>query len=352
VTPPLLGIGTPCLASDALHNHTETLMANPKRRSITQMTEEASYRILRQKLPMAWVIHDYKPDYGIDCVVELFDFVDGNTAVAETLGEHIYVQLKASGSVNYSVRRVYSRRNVAKGPLLENRAEFTDVAVASFQLDVSDLMTVELLGPGVPVLLILIDTATERAFFVCLNDYLEKIIQPEDPGFATKDSKLIHIPVQNELLPNEPFLTPLRVYGKRAKMYGAFNRFAFQHKEIQRRRGKALVAESRTSSDDLEMIRVFAEKSLRQDIWRGHDFWAPIGDSQHELEDVRDSLAAGIEPDGLELFKEFCDEYVWRRLVNLGSMYEELVREWYLPTVLAQMTSYPTAVFPTKRADL
>lgn len=322
-------------------------MPNPKRRSINQVTEDISVRILRQKLPDSWVVHDYKPDYGIDCVIELFEYVPDEPTVAETLGEHFYVQLKGSQSVQYAVRRAYGRHNVAKGKLQETRSEYSDIPVVNFQLAVSDLLTVELLGPAVPVLLILVDVVAERAFFVCLNDYLEKIIQPEDPDYATKESKQIQIPVQNEILATGHYLVPLRAYSKRAKLYGAFNRFAYQFKEIQRRRGNARVFEPASSEDDLEMIRIFTESSLRQDVWRGHDFWEPMLWSHQDLLDVQTSLLEGIQSDEIELFKRYCDEVVWARLNNLGNMYEELVREWFLPTVFAQMASYPDGSQPT-----
>lgn len=286
-------------------------------------------------------MHEYGPDYGIDCVVELFDYVDDSKEVAETLGEQFFVQLKASDAVEYAVRRAYSRGNVAKGPLTEDKAEYVDIEVANFQLDVADLLTVQLLGPAVPVLLVLVDIRTERAFFVCLNDYLEKVIAPEDPAFAQKGTKLVQIPVQNEILPRNENLVALRVLGKRAKMYAAFSRFAYQKKEIERARGRAQINPRGTPEGDLQMIRLFTESSLRQDVWRAHEYWLPMGDSRKELEDVQRTLAEGIPAEDVERLKEYCDEHVWRRLNNLGSMYEELVREWFLPTMLAQLTSYP-----------
>ena len=316
-------------------------MPTAKRRAFNQIKEEISFRVPRQKLPEAWVIHEYGPDYGIDCVVELFDYVDDSKEIAETLGEHFYVQLKASDSVQYATRRAYPRGNVAKGKLSEDKSEFIDIDVANFQIDISDLLTVELLGPAVPVLLILVDIQTERAFFVCLNDYLEKVVLPEDPLFANKGSKLIQIPIQNEVLPKEANLVSLRAYGKRAKMYGAFTRFAFQKMEIARSRGRAGFNPETSADLDLEMLRVFTQSALRQDIWRAHDFWEPIQWSLRELKDVEQALADGIDPKDLDAFKQYCDDHVWRRLCNLGNMYEELVREWFLPTVLAQLASYP-----------
>lgn len=316
-------------------------MRTVKRRSQNQVKEEISYRILRQKLPEAWVMHEYGPDYGIDCVVELFDYVDDSKEMAETLGEQFFVQLKGSDSVKYTVRRAHPRGNVAKGKLSEDNSEYIDVQVANFQLNVSDLLTVEQLGTAVPVLLILVDIQTERAFFVCLNDYLEKITIPEDRAFEDKDSKVIQIPLQNEIIPREENLVALRAYGKRAKMYGAFTRFAFQRKEIQRARGLARVNHANTDENIIDMLKVFAESSLRQDVWRGHGFWEPMLWSHRELEDVLDAINKGIAPGEMEDFLQNCDDHVWYRLCNLANMYEELVREWFLPTVLAQLTSYP-----------
>jgi hypothetical protein len=202
-------------------------------------------------------------------------------------------------------------------------------------------MTVEQLGPAVPVLLILVDIQTERAFFVCLNDYLEKVILPEDPSFFEKGTKQIQIPIQNEILPRDINLVPLRTYGKRAKMYGAFTRFAFQKRKLKEQEVWPTSIRRHPESHDLEMIRVFTESALRQDVWRGHDFWEPMQWSLNELTDVQQNIATGIEGKDIEAFKQYCDEYVWHRLCNLASMYEELVREWFLPTVLAQLASYP-----------
>ena len=314
-----------------------------KRRAFNQIKEEISYRILRQKLPEAWVIHGYGPDYGIDCVVELFDYVDDDKEIAETLGESFYVQLKASESIEYTTRRVFARGNVAKGMLRENRNEFIDVEIAKFKLNIADLVTVQAMGPAIPVLLILIDIRTERAFFVCLNDYLEKIIVPEDPAYAEKGSKVIDIPIMNEILPREINLVPLRAYGKRAKMYGAFTRFSYQKKEIQRTIGKAFFTPETDRALELDMLRTFADSSLKQDIWQGHDFWEPISWSEKELQGVLTEIKSGISQEDHEAFKQYCDEYVWHRLCNLANMYEELVREWFLPTVLAQLASYPVA---------
>lgn len=158
-----------------------------KRRSISQVKEEISVTVLRKKLPREWVVHSYGADYGIDCVVELFDFIDASESIAETLGENFFVQLKSSDCIEYATRKAYTRGNVAKGCLTENKNDFVEISVAKLQLDISDILTVQSIGIAIPVLLILVDTKTEKAYFVCLNDYIDKVLIPEDPSYSKKD---------------------------------------------------------------------------------------------------------------------------------------------------------------------
>lgn len=187
------------------------------RRSISQVKEDISIRVLREKLPREWVVHSYGADYGIDCVVELFDFIDDSESIAETLGENFFVQLKSSDCIEYCTRKAYARGNVTKGKLTEDKSDFVEIPVAKFKLDISDILTVQSIGIAIPVLLILVDTNTEKAFFICLNDYIDKVLIPEDPNYSKKDSKTIYIPLENEILDDEDALVPLRAYGKRYK---------------------------------------------------------------------------------------------------------------------------------------
>ncbi|EIU3490959.1 MULTISPECIES: DUF4365 domain-containing protein [Pseudomonas] len=313
-----------------------------KRRSINQVKEEISVQVLRERLPEQWVIHDYGADYGIDCVIELFDFVEGDATVAETLGENIFVQLKGSSSINYGTRRAYHRGNVAKGPLAESRDRYDDIPVAKFQLEMSEILTVQAMGVAVPVLLVLVDTTTREAYFVCLNDYIDKVIIPEDPLYYEKGHKTINIPLANKISTHEDSLVPLRAYGKRSKMYGAFGTFHYQQQEIRRARGKMLVEEVRSRESIIAMVKTFTSVALRLDIWKGHEFWQPMGWSHKELSDILENVQSGFAIENFEVLLEYCDVHVWRRLANLSSMYEELVREWFMPTSLAVLCSYPS----------
>lgn len=318
-------------------------MANKKQRSLNQVKEDISVRVFREKLPKEWVVHSYGADYGIDCVVELFDFVDDDKTIAETLGENFFVQLKSSDCIQYVIRKGYGRGNVAKGNLNEDKDESVDIPVVKFQLDMSDILTIQSMGVAIPVLLVLVDTNTEKTYFICLNDYIDKVLIPEDPQYTSKESKTIYIPTYNEIIDRNIALLPLRAYGKRSKMYGAFSLFNYQLKEILRARGKANFPEVISSEQAIEMIRTFVDLSLRQDIWSGFDFWEPIKWSHRELVQLKVDLEKGVSLAESEQFLQYCSEVVWHNLSNLANMYEDLVREWFMPTYLAMLTSYPSS---------
>lgn len=312
-----------------------------KQRSLNQIKEDISIRLLREKLPQEWVIHSYGSDYGIDCVVELFDFFDEQKQTVETLGENFFVQLKASDCIKYINRRVYPRRNVAKGTLIQDKKdEYIDIPVASFKLNMSDIKTVQAIGPAIPILLILVDTESEKIYFVCLNDYIDKVIIPEDSKYIEKKSKTIYIPVQNEIINIKDYLAPLRAYGKRSKMYGAFNLFNYQLKEIHRLQEQANFMPDEPFTTGVNMIETFVEIILNQDIWDSHEFWKPIGWSFEDLIDLRAKIKNGIKEEDYQNFLLYRSEQIWSKLSNLANMYEELVREWFMPTYFAQITSY------------
>lgn len=249
------------------------------------------------------------------------------------------MQLKSSDCIEYCTRKAYARENVAKGNLTQDKSDFVEVPVAKFKLDISDILTVQSIGIAIPILLILVDTNTEKAFFICLNDYIDKVLIPEDSCYSNKDSKTIYIPLENEIMDDEYALVPLRVYGKRSKMYGAFSLFNYQFKEINRLQGKTAVSFPISSNEAMEMINSFIVIALRQDIWSGHEFWVPMVWSHKELLQLQIDIEKGIKPEHYECFLSYCSEVVWHRLTNLSNMYEELVREWFMPTFLATLTS-------------
>lgn len=307
-----------------------------KRRSISQIKEDSSFPVFREVLPAAWVIHQYAPDYGIDYAVELFDFLENDPLMAETLGESFYVQLKSSTCVEYAKKRVFSRQNIERTPPTKKRTDFVDIEVAKFQLETSELATVQAMGSAVPVLLFLVDLTAKRIFFVCLNDYIDKVMIPEDPEYAVKKSKVIDIPLANELTRIPQSCIPLRVFGKRAKMYAAFAKFAYQKNEIDHVLDKAGAVSVSSFQEEIEMLRLFVEAALRLDIWQKHDFWPIVDHYRRELESIGQEISSGIAQEETVGFLKRC-RLLWQGLSVLSNNYEENVREQFLPTYFAEL---------------
>jgi hypothetical protein len=306
-------------------------MARPKRRPIQHIMEDASFRLLRETLPEEWVIRDYRPDYGIDLAVELFKYIDNEHKVAETLGETLFLQLKSIATINIETVRVFSRGNVAKGALNEKKESYLDIDVIKFQLDTTELFTIETMGHGTPVLLVLACLNVRRLFFVCLNDLIDKVIIPEDPDYGEQGTKTLFVPIRNELgtlVGN----TALRFYAKRSKLFAAFNVFEYQRNELHYAYGSPPEAVA-------ALLQHFIRLLDRLDIWDNSVEWGwgLVGWYREQLDNWKIALERyGPAPEVLADAAR-----IWTGLVALSHNYEEICREWFLPTDLSQYLSYP-----------
>ena len=70
-----------------------------KRKSLSHIIDATANEIIRSKLPIYWSIRDYKPDYGIDLAIELFEKSNDGTNNYDTLGEHIFIQVKGTKKI-------------------------------------------------------------------------------------------------------------------------------------------------------------------------------------------------------------------------------------------------------------
>jgi hypothetical protein len=295
--------------------------------------EEKSYSVLRRLLPCEWVIHEYKPDYGIDYAVEIFKAAPSDGAPHmlqyETLGETFYVQLKSTSSCAISSMSVVDRFNVEKTPLKRFEDTRSDIQIIKHSIDSSFLQTVESMGVAVPVVLVLVCIDTGRAFFLCVNDYIDKVLTPEVPRWQEQSSCTLRIPILNEITDSPDSLVPLRFFGKRAKFYAAFSRFAYQ-KEIYEQ------------TDNVAYVRHFIDRLLRYDFWNESSFWAAIDDTYDEILQIDKELKAytWVEEEGRTMMHVKIYR-LWHRLANLNHMFEENCREWFLPTYQGNSSSYP-----------
>lgn len=326
-------------------------------------------RIVRDLLPDHWVIRDYRPDYGIDLAIELFDFLTQEPDQAATLGETVFVQVKSTEAVEVRRLRVYARRNVEKGCLEEDPGRSIEIEVAALQLATSELLTVQAIGSAIPVLLFLVELSTRRIYFLCLNDHVEKVILPEDPDYHERQTRVIHIPLGNCISADRSHShRSVSTYAKRPKLYAAFAKFTYQAHELElavaRYRVAAGVEVQREAARAvMDLVRHFLVVILRYDFWSRIPEWTPIPwayaeltvlqqfisrpDADHDLDGLREYLLnqPGVRRDEafvqswdlastqLEFYLEVLR--IWGRLANLARIYEELVREWFLPTYLS-----------------
>ena len=320
--------------------------------------EDQSLQLVRKSLPKEWAIHDYKPDYGIDIVVEIFEYTKDDPGVAETLGELFFVQVKSIQNTKIEKIKVLSRGNIEKGKRTQREEDVLEIEIIKFNIETNELITVQSMGSGIPVLLFLVSLDLQKVFFVCLNDLIDKVISPEDPGWTDKNSKTISIPVKNEVSNDSLKLVPLCFYAKRTKLYSAFVKFNYQHNELQEYLREIIEeiegitiqkmsfwqtyreTKSHDSSVQLvvDLLLHFIGILKKLDVWIGIGMWAPLLGCYEELIKIENSLRDPAS-DKFEIIKY--SELIWYRLRTLTSNYEELCREWFLPTYLSQYLSYP-----------
>jgi hypothetical protein len=313
-------------------------MARAKQRSGAHLIDQDGQKLLLSKLPKHWVLREYRPDYGLDFTIEVFKSAENSvvgSAGYETLGEHFFIQLKSIAEPKVKQLPIFGRKNVEKSYENLNRADkIADIEIYTFPLETSELVTVERMGIAVPVLLVIADLAAQRCSFVCLNDYIDKILIPRFGDYSVKQSRTIHIPIYNEI-GTEHGLIGLRWYAKRPKLIAAFQRFTYQYSELQR-------AEEEDWSD---LAEVFARKIANYDFWDDIEMCKAIENNAARLQRLIKMGQPGFFKDST--IQEGSDEFerreflkkievfgFWKELSHLPKVYEDIFREWFLPTAL------------------
>lgn len=317
-------------------------MPHNKRRPMQHIMEEQSLLIVRKKLPEEWVLHQYAPDYGIDFVVETFEYINEEYTVAETLGEFFFVQLKSIQVANTEKISVKSRYNVEKSYEYESDTS-AEIEVIKYSLEINEIHTVMSMGIAVPTVLLFVDLSTEDVYFLCLNDYIEKILLPNRKKLQNKASVTIYIPKSNQI--DSPMCqNHLSFLARRSKLFGAFNKFNYQRKELSYNTPPGLI---------LHFISIIKE----YDFWETKVKWPAMEGMYSELLEIESFLQATDETRKNRLQKpgipdKFWDDgresrleiYIkhkvlpfWDKLCNLGNIYEEICKEWFLPTFFWSM---------------
>ena len=246
-------------------------MAHNKRRVKQQIMEEQSLVLVREQLPEEWVIHQYAPDYGIDFVVETFDYIDIEHEKMETLGEFFFVQMKSVKQAEKTSIKVFGRKNVEK--MLEiTEEQFVDIDAIKYSIDVDELHTIMSVGCADPTVLFLADLSDRKIYFVCLNDYIEKILLPRSQKLQNTKSVTIYIPITN-VITSTKVICHLTFLARRSKLFGAFNKFNYQRNELRYQ-----------SSPDI--ILQFVSIIKKYDFWETKVVWPALEGMYNDLLEI------------------------------------------------------------------
>ncbi len=318
-----------------------------KTRALAHIQGESGVNIVRSHLPESWVVREYTPDYGIDLNVELCEPFGDNYI---TSGEHLFFQVKNKKSLEKTIIKIKPRVNVEKEYRYLEKEEVTQTEVVKFPLDTDELCMVEKMGSAVPVILAVVDDTAKDVFFVCLNDYIEKIIVPSHSEYYKQKSKTVYIPTKN-LLNSEKGINILRWYAKRPKLYALFNKINYQNDEL-----------NYCCNDDLEkMTAHFLKILLRSDAWSAENYFYAMHDVKQKIDyylkngitqeaakaieemsktcDVDEEIWEGTYCIGETSFREIQKiqslHQLWNSLNNMGNIFEDMIKEMFLPTYLA-----------------
>ncbi|MFY7866004.1 DUF4365 domain-containing protein [Roseateles sp.] len=318
-------------------------MSSTKKRTHQHLIDQDGQFLFREKLPKPWVVREYRPDYGLDYSVEVFKTTEAGPSgrsTHETLGEHFFVQLKSIEDPDIRPLTIYGRGNVEKGSeRLKRDDPVATVDTYRFPLEVSLLATVERMGIGIPVLLVIADLKNQRCCFVCLNDYVDKVLVPRHEDYTDAGHRTVHVLASNEI-GSAKGLVALRWYAKRAKLLAAFQRFTYQYSELQ-------WAED---ADWKELAQYFGKRIASYDFWDDTEMCEPIRYNGAGLKRfLQDGRPHYFKPNQ-EAFAKLSleqQEYMlkadvfelWRLLALLPKTYEDVWREWFLPTALGHVAS-------------
>lgn len=318
-----------------------------KERAKSHLNEKYSRELLKRQLPLEWVFREYSPDYGIDLNIELFSETNGKYY---TQGEHIYIQLKSVEKAKILKYKIIERCNIEKLPLpgYEVKRKNYEIDVVKYQIETSLLEMVERMGSAVPMLLVIVDISTENIYYVCLNDYIEKVIIPLKPQYSKQKSITLNIPVRNKLN-DTTGRSVIEWYAKRPKLFAFFNKVSYQCSELQ------------YSGGDLELAHHFATILSRLDAWSAAKYFPALAQVKDDFfyfyehgrpkelesilirlremgEDIEAEEWEGNDFSKLvslsEATKTQCIAGLWSRMDNVGNIFEDLIKEADLPTYM------------------
>ncbi len=309
-------------------------MTNGKIRHKNHLIDEQAIRFVKNLFPVEWVTRVPDPDYGIDIQLELFDYEDD---VCVTLGEHIFLQVKGTEIPEYGTICPFNKKGNTEA-----------IRVLKYSIDVPELNLVERMGSALPVLLIVVDLTSQRAYSICLNDYIKKVLPKQKPNYKSQKTVTIYIPVSNVIDPKN--LNDFRWYGKRAKLYALFHEMLTDVDDFHYKGYEEIVL----------ACQKFIERHLSNDAWNVRSLWTPMEHLYNIMIELKNNnmvldsqkrfvqCISGSDTDWEHVFVDFNGtempafnalqnasiSHLRERVVTYSKLFEEITREWFLPLSL------------------
>ncbi len=323
-----------------------------KERGETHLKEEDSEGLVASLLPPEWVIRKLHPDYGVDLTVEVFERQENGIP---TMGEFLFVQLKSTSVLKKGIESIKTRENVEKALDLQQGDAAYDLDVVTFQIDIYTIDNSRLMGPSTPLMLFLCDLEGREVYFVCLTDYYDKILEPRGLSLADQDSVTIVIPASNKLSTPHS-VQVMRFFAARAKLYAMFNLAQFQFREMRYLLPAFSNHENLSEIDEsYAIIERFSRRLRGMPIWDRDLPWALLPHYRDRL----DLIIKNIDADAISIIKLGIEEFMkgndqaitplfefdslcsmsWEQFSAIGQTFEDIVREWFLPTYVGQLGS-------------
>jgi hypothetical protein len=329
-----------------------------KQRGETHLKEDASGALVQSLLPKEWVVRSLHPDYGVDVTIEVFERQESGIP---TMGEFLFVQLKSTEVLKRKVEPIRARGNVEKSIDKQNGKVEAELDVVSFTIDADTFDNARLMGPSTPLMLFVCDLVKDEVYFVCLTDYYDKVLEPRRSSLEKQKFFTISIPASNKLsMPQS--IEVMRFYAARAKLYAMFNLAQFQYREIRHILPHFSSHERFLEIDqNYAIIERFARRLRAMPIWDRELPWALI---QHYRERL-DMILVEIDTNPLSMIKDSVDQFQrgddqkltflfefenlcslsWEQFSAIGQTFEDIVREWFLPTYVGQLGSGEPGTF-------
>lgn len=214
-------------------NQSSSPYRRPKRRNVHHLQGERGVNAVRAALPKHWVSREINPDYGLDLHIEAFESSPDDPDGYDALGEHFFAQVKSERAVKVLHIQPFVDEGSGAFEQRDSGPSEKRLKVVSYQVETTLLETVRRMGSAIPVVLFLYDKTECRTYYICLTDWVSKILPGWRENFHLQDTVTVHIPAANVMSDNESndYFSALAL---RPKLYGAFQYINLRGPEVQR----------------------------------------------------------------------------------------------------------------------